>query len=399
MGGSPLCLLAALVVCFAASSHSQLYSLITPNVLRVESEEKIIVEAHGLGGPAEVTVTVFDFPQKKKALYLVKDTLNQENGMMVTPSVKVPAKDLKKDSKLPQYVVVQASCTQFQLQKVVLVSFQSGYIFIQTDKNLYTPGSAVRYRVFPVGYHLEPLDKNVIVEFLTPEDIVVHHASITSVSSNTQPFNLPEIVSFGTWKVVAKYADSPQETFTTQFEVKEYVLPSFEVILIPHEMFYNIDRDDDFRVSITASFLYGKKVEGMALVLFGVIVDGKKLSIPDSLDRIPIIDGDGERDAVLSKQKLQKQFAKSGEFRDLLGHFLYISVTVMTESGNDMVVAEQSGIKFVTSPYEIHFTKTPKYFKPGMPYELMVFVTNPDGSPAPNIPVASEPIAARGQSL
>uniref|UniRef100_A0ACB8EM83 Uncharacterized protein n=1 Tax=Sphaerodactylus townsendi TaxID=933632 RepID=A0ACB8EM83_9SAUR len=325
------------------------YSLITPNVLRVESEEKIIVEAHGLGALTEVTVTVFDFPQKKKALYLVKDTLNQENGMMVTPSVKVPAKDMKKDSKLSQYVIVQASSAQFQLEKVVLVSFQSGYIFIQTDKTIYTPGSAVRYRVFPVGYHLEPVEKNVIVEFLTPEDIVVHHASITSVSSNIQPFNLPEIVSFGTWKVVAKYADSPQETFTTQFEVKEYVLPSFEVMVLPHEMFYNIDRDDDFRVSITARFLYGKKVEGMALVLFGVIVDGKKLSIPDSLDRIPIINGEGERDAVLSKQKLQKQFAKPGELRDLLGHFLYISVTVMTESGEKKALGsgEMAGGSFV----------------------------------------------------
>nr|XP_056706593.1 complement C3 [Euleptes europaea] len=394
MGGPALCLVAALVCCFSASSHAQLYSLITPSVLRVESEEKVVVEAHSLNAPTEVTITVYDFPQKKKALYEVTATLNQENGMMVTPSIKVPAKDMKKDSKLNQYVVVQARCAQFQLEKVVLVSFQSGYIFIQTDKTIYTPGSAVRYRVFPVGYHLEPLEKNVIIEFMTPEDIVVHHASITSISTNTQPFNLPEIVSFGTWKVVAKYEDSPQETFTRQFEVKEYVLPSFEVTLLPNDKFYNIDSDDDFRVSITARFLYGKKVQGMALVLFGVIADGKKLSIPDSLDRIQIVDGEGEKEAVLTKKILQKRFDKPGEIRDLLGHFLYISVTVMTESGNDMVVTELSDIKFVTSPYEIHFTKTPQYFKPGMPYELTVFVTNPDGSPAPNIPVASEPLAA-----
>nr|XP_056717149.1 A.superbus venom factor 1-like [Euleptes europaea] len=393
MAGPALCLVAALVVCFSASSQGQLYSLITPNVLRVESEEKIIVEAHSLSGSTEVTITVFDFPLKNKALYEVTATLNQENGMMVTPRIKVPAKDMKKDSKLNQYVVVQARCAQFQLEKVVLVSFQSGYIFIQTDKTIYTPGSAVRYRVFPVGYHLEPLEKNVIIEFMTPEDIVAHHASITSVSTNAQPFNLPEIVSFGTWKVVAKYQDSPQEKFTTQFEVKEYVLPSFEVTLLPKEKFYNINSDDNFRVSITARFLYGKKVQGVALVLFGVIADGKKLSIPDSLDRIPIVDGEGEKEAVLTKKILQKRFDKPGEIRDLLGHFLYVTVTVMTESGNDMVVAEQSGIKIVTSPYEILFTKTPKYFKPGMPYELTVFVTNPDGSPAPNIPVVSEPLA------
>ncbi|XP_060108646.1 A.superbus venom factor 1-like [Heteronotia binoei] len=393
MGGSALYLVTAvLVVCsFPSPSSSQLYSLITPNVLRVESEEKILVEAHGFNAPTEVTVTVFDFPLKGKTLYMVRDTLNPANGMMVTPSIKVPAKDMKKDSKGNQYVVVQASCPKFQLEKVVLVSFQGGYIFIQTDKNIYTPGSAVRYRIFPVGYLMEPLDKSVIVEFQTPEGIVVHHASIASLSTNIQPFNIPEIVSLGTWTVMAKYEDSPQHTFSTKFEVKEYVLPSFEVILVPHEKFYNIDSDEDFRVSISARFLYGKRVKGVALVLFGVLEDGKKLSIPDSLDRIPVIDGEGEREAVLTKRQLQKQFTAP---RDLIGHFVYVSVTVMTEAGNDMVVAELSGIKIVTSPYEIHFTKTPKYFKPGMPYELTVFVTNPDGSPALNIPVASEPIAA-----
>lgn len=37
-----------------------------------------------------------------------------------------------------------------------------------------------------------------------------------------------------------------------------------------------------------------------------------------------------------------------------------------------MVEAERSGIPIVTSPYQIHFTKTPKFFKPAMPFNLMV---------------------------
>lgn len=44
-----------------------------------------------------------------------------------------------------------------------------------------------------------------------------------------------------------------------------------------------------------------------------------------------------------------------------------------------MVEAEKTGIYIVTSPYEIHFTKTSKYFKPGMPFELMV-ISVPPGS-------------------
>ncbi|XP_029787263.1 complement C3-like [Suricata suricatta] len=60
-----------------------------------------------------------------------------------------------------------------------------------------------------------------------------------------------------------------------------------------------------------------------------------------------------------------------------------------------MVEAERRGIPIVTSPYQIHFTKTSKFFKPGMPFDLTVFVTNPDGSPARNIPVETRDSNAR----
>ncbi|XP_029074457.1 complement C3-like isoform X5 [Monodon monoceros] len=50
-----------------------------------------------------------------------------------------------------------------------------------------------------------------------------------------------------------------------------------------------------------------------------------------------------------------------------------------------MVQAETSGVKIVQSPYNIKFTRTPQYFKPGMPFHFRVFVSNPDGSPASKV--------------
>uniref|UniRef100_A0A8C0HHZ4 Anaphylatoxin-like domain-containing protein n=1 Tax=Chelonoidis abingdonii TaxID=106734 RepID=A0A8C0HHZ4_CHEAB len=366
------------------------YSLITPNVLRVESEEKVVVEAHGLNAPIAVTVTVRDFPLKKHILYQVQTDLNPANGMMGTAVIKVS----KNPASGHPYVVVQAKFPQQTLEKVVLVHFHSGYIFIQTDKTIYTPGSTVLYRIFTVGHKMEPVSKSLIVEFETPESIIVKQIPISaSLKSGilSLSHNLPEIISLGTWKITARYEDSPQQTFSAQFDVKEYVLPSFEVILEPSEKFLYIDSNEDFRVSITARYLYGKKLDGHAFVLFGVKMDDEKRSIPQSLKRISI--GEGEGKATLTRAMLQAQFANLNE---LVGHSLYVSVTVLTESGSNMVEAEKTGINIVTSPYQIHFTKTPKYFKPGMPFELMVYVTNPDGSPAPHVPVQAEGFQSAG---
>lgn len=54
---------------------------------------------------------------------------------------QIPTGDFSKDPSMKQYVYLQAQFPDRLLEKVVLVSFQSGYIFIQTDKTIYTPNS------------------------------------------------------------------------------------------------------------------------------------------------------------------------------------------------------------------------------------------------------------------
>uniref|UniRef100_A0A8C6XEB8 Complement C3 n=1 Tax=Naja naja TaxID=35670 RepID=A0A8C6XEB8_NAJNA len=391
MEGMALYLVAALLIGFPGSSHGALYTLITPDVLRTDTEEQILVEAHGDSTPKSLDIFVYDFPRKQKTLFQSRVDMNHLCSTDLL--IQVPAKELNKDSRQNQYVVVKVTGPQVALEKVVLLSYQSGFVFIQTDKGIYTPGSPVRYRVFSVDHNMHRMDKTVIVEFQTPEGIVVSSKPVNP-SGSIRPYNLPELVSFGTWKAVAKYEHSPEESYTAYFDVREYVLPSFEVRLQPSDKFLYIDGNKNFHVSITARYLYGKKVEGVAFVVFGVKIDDAKKSIPDSLTRIPIIDGDGE--ATLKRDTLRSRFQ---DLNQLVGHTLYVSVTVITESGSDMVVTEQGGIHIVTSPYQIYFTKTPKYFKPGMPYELTVYVTNPDGSPAAHVPVVSEAINSEGTTL
>ncbi|KAA0721791.1 Complement C3 [Triplophysa tibetana] len=62
-----------------------------------------------------------------------------------TPIIKISDnRDLFSDDPLEkQYVYVQAQYPSRLLEKVVMVSFQSGYIFVQTDKAIYTPASTV----------------------------------------------------------------------------------------------------------------------------------------------------------------------------------------------------------------------------------------------------------------
>ncbi|XP_053514319.1 complement C3 [Artibeus jamaicensis] len=378
-----------------------MYSLITPNVLQLENEETVVLEAHDPPGDVQVTVTVYDFPAKKQVLFSDNTLLNRANSYLSTIPIKIPANKELRAKKGNRFVIVQAAFDngKVPMEKVVLVSLHSGYLFIQTDKTIYTPGSTVLYRIFTVDHKLLPVGRTVIISIETPDGITVKQDSFSSQNQGqgilSQTWNIPELVNMGQWKILAHYEDSPQQVFSAEFEVKEYVLPSFEVQVEPAEKFYYIDDPNGLEVTILARFLYGKNVEGTAFVIFGVQDGDQRISLSQSLTRVVITDGTGE--AKLKREVLLDGVQPSREDA-LVGKSLYVSVTVILDSGSDMVEAECSGIPIVTSPYQIHFTKTPRFFKPAMPFDLMVFVTNPDGSPARRIPVATQN-SAQGQAL
>ncbi|XP_054982328.1 complement C3-like [Sorex araneus] len=384
------CLLLLLLNCLPLVLGDPMYSVITPNILRLENEELVVLEAHDANGDVPVTLSIYDFPGKKQVLFSEKTVLTQANDHLSAISVKLPVSDELTKGKEQKFVLVQASFAKKDVEKLVLVSLQSGYLFIQTDKTIYTPGSTVNYRIFTVDHNLLPVSRSVVYTIQTPDGVAVDEGSKSSTDyEGMMPlsWNIPELVNMGQWKITAYYKDSPKKVFTAEFEVKEYVLPSFEVQVETEEKFYYINDPNDLEVTIKARFLYGKDVEGTAFVIFGVQDDDQRISLTQSLSRVVIEDGVGK--ASLSRKVLLDGVQPS-DANALVGKSLYVSVTVILQSGSDMVEAESDRIPIVDSPYKIHFTKTPKYFKPAMPFDLMVSVTNPDGSPAVRVPVVTE---------
>uniref|UniRef100_A0A8C8SX26 Uncharacterized protein n=1 Tax=Pelusios castaneus TaxID=367368 RepID=A0A8C8SX26_9SAUR len=288
------------------------YTLITPSVLRVESEEMVAVEAHGHHSPMEVVITVHDFPQKKRTLALATASLNPGNGMINSTTIKVPAQLLQKDAQNKQYVYIQAKSSQFTLEKVLLLSFHSGYIFIQTDKTIYTPGSTGQSQL---------------------------HSALPAWAANSEHFC--------------------SLSCPLHFAHKVFSLPA--LVCFPYR------------------FLYGKPVQGQAYALFGVMVDNEKKSIVNSLNKVPV------RTLKSTTMKVWKTQSPSPAIISIF----FFSFLFFNSQGSDMVEAEKSGIHIVTSPYKILLHRSATYFKPGLPFNLLVSVENADGSPAPQIPVRS----------
>ncbi|XP_026073836.1 complement C3-like [Carassius auratus] len=390
--------LTAIILCFPLLTIcAPLYILSAPNMLRVGSSENVFVEAQDYsGGDLNVRITVKNHPKKNLDILSKSVTLTTANSFQILTDIKIPDDQnfFSDDPLEKQYVYLQAQFPTVTLEKVVMLSFQSGYIFVQTDKPIYTPASTVNYRIFSLTPDQHPFDgTSISVDIMNPQGITLDRDQFQPRQGiRTENFALPELASSGVWKLIAKYTNTPQKNFTTDFEVMEYVLPSFEVTLNPRKPFFSVN-ENSLIVDISAKYLFGNKVSGTAFVVFGVIDNEKKISIAASLQKVQITDGEGE--AELKIQMIKVNFP---DIQQLVGKSLYISASVLTETGSEMVEAHKNGIQIVTSPYTILFKRTPHFFKPGMPFDVSVYVTNPDQTPAKNVEVEVNPGGVRGRT-
>ncbi|CAM5118377.1 unnamed protein product [Natator depressus] len=387
MGARALCLLRGLLLLGPGLGQAgPMYFLAAPNVLRVGNEENVVLQAQdregSLSQDVRVQIRLFDFPKRATMLQEKVVWLRPANGSLAMTTVQVPEQYVSKGTE-KQYVVVQAIFGDVPLEKYILISPHTGYTFVQTDKPIYTPSQNVNYRVFAVNHRMDPLEANCIIVIQSPEGI--------TVSSTTRKlekglyagtFHIPEHVSLGSWRIVTRFQSSPWQPHSTEFEVKEYELPSFDVLLTPTKKFFYLS-DDSLTIAIESRYVFNEPVDGYALVIFGVKTETQKIRLQKSLQRVEINDGEGQ--ATLTGQVLREEFANPEE---LLNAFIFVNVTVFS-SGGDMMQAENSEVKIVSTPYSIRFVRTPGFFKPGMPFNFRVYVTNPDGSPATDVLVCS----------
>ncbi|XP_033985885.1 cobra venom factor-like [Trematomus bernacchii] len=355
------------------------FTVLAPDLLRTDSQENIFLQAEGLSSPVTVSISIIDF---SKTTTLLQDsvTLNLENGYHTLKTLQLSSNGLEREEKKNKFVHLKVDFVgHHTMEKILMVSFHSGYIFIQTDKPIYKPGDTVRFRAFTSSPTFKAFNSSVTIDIQNPDGVVVKQVSriqaFDGVFADTFP--LSEIVNEGQWTVIAKFDHWEQNTFTSQFQVKKYVLPAFNVTLTPRKSFLDLD-DTELEVEIWARYLYGEPVQGTAYVVFGV-------KINQEMRRLPAVKQVTDLDGGVVKLSIEELKRAHPNIRSLVGSSVYVKASVLTKSGSDLVEAEKTGIKIVESPYAISFKDVPKYFKPGLPLDVTIQVSQHDGSPARNV--------------
>ncbi|OXB53679.1 hypothetical protein ASZ78_001398 [Callipepla squamata] len=266
--------------------------------------------------------------------------------------------------------------------------------------------------------------KTVLSENFEIPDI----AEYVTMPCSLKQFRCPNTSFFrpGSWKIKAWFQQYEMSNASAEFEVKKYVpssarsvatqqefmmsskstchyvltviyvcflfvfcfhaeLPSFEVKLIPLQPYYSI-WNENFTFDIEAKHSYGKGIEGIAYVRFGIIDETEnKVFLPGLEQQLSIQNGKGR--ITLTTPLLEEKLKKS--ISTLEGFRLYVAVIAVETASGEMREEELSNVKFVKSPYVVDLSNTKKYFVPGAPFSVVTSVTLVDGSPAASLPVTA----------
>ncbi|XP_016303668.1 complement C3 [Sinocyclocheilus anshuiensis] len=316
------------------------FIILVPARLRLGTKLNILLEAHSLSKPITVKVIVYTYPRK---YVLTQDSaiLNSENSYSALKTIevglyKINPNLLLLETKKNTFVTLFAEFGSFhKAEKIIMLSFHShaviphSYIFIQTDKPVYNPGDTVHYRDFVSNPEFQAFNSTISLEIQNPDGIVIYGRANASASNGilSESYTLYTVVKEGRWKVVAKFDNVKENTFSAVFDVKKYVLPPFNVTLTPKKSYLSLD-EEKLEVEVTARYLHGKPVKGVAFVLFGIEINGVKMKIT-SMKQLKDLKG---KTVSLTMEEIKKAYPDTNS---LLGSSVYVKASVMTSSGKN----------------------------------------------------------------
>uniref|UniRef100_A0A803VQQ0 Complement C5 n=1 Tax=Ficedula albicollis TaxID=59894 RepID=A0A803VQQ0_FICAL len=378
-----------IVLLFSGTTFSQekTYVLTAPKIFRAGASEKVVVQAFGYEEEFPVSIALKSFPDKLAVYSSGRISLTPANKFQDAVTLTVQPTDLPRTDNSDKYLYLEAVSPHFTRFKKIPVSYENGFLFIHTDKPVYTPDQSVKVRVYSLNEELQPARRETVLTFVDPEGVevdILEEKDFTGIVSFPD-FKIPPNPKYGIWKIKAKYKKDFVTSAVAKFEVKEYAMPSFSIVIEPESNFISSDKFENFRIVVKASYFSNKKLPSADVFLrFGIIEESEKRMMPQAM-HVTRIENGVARINFNSKRAASSIGFDSLEALD--GSYLYIVASVLESSGGLSGEVEFAGVRFAVSPYKLSLIATPLFVKPGLPFFIKVQVKDTIDDFVGNVPV------------
>ncbi|XP_049293397.1 CD109 antigen-like [Anopheles funestus] len=277
---------------------------------------------------------------------------------------------LPEDLSAGNYRIIIDGQRGFSFHKEVDLVFLSKTIsgLIQIDKPVFKPGDTVQFRVIVLDAELKPPSrvKTVYVTISDPQNNVVRKWSSARLYAGVFENNLQIAPTpmLGIWKISVSV--DGEVLVSKTFEVKEYVLSSFDVEVVPTDV--PLEEDQSLSLTIAANYHFGKPVKGHVKVEL-YLEDDKR-------DQVKEFDMSGIGQVNLRFNEELELFNDQQDVR---------VKTTFVEQFTNWTVVKESQITVYKYPYRVELIKESPQFRPGLPFKCTLQYRYHDGTPAKGV--------------
>ncbi|OWF37722.1 Complement C3 [Mizuhopecten yessoensis] len=379
--------LSLVLTLFGIGTAGPVYFVSTPSVLRFNSIETVAINIFGI---SDVTVQIYlhDYPNRTRTFSQTSVVTTQ--GQTAKALVHVRPSDLPDEPDSQGYVYLVARSDDprliFENETLILMERNTGFVFVQTDKPVYTPHQEVKIRVITLDEERKPSASPVTIDVKNPQGVVLQRWTDSYQGRFIlKKFQLSSIPYFGkNWTVTARYQDGVDTSHSVDFEVREYILPRFDVDIDVQDLEIVLPSTEWINVTVSSKYVYGKPVIGGVTLTFGILASGQHETCSKTFNKLLV---DGRTDFAVSVDELRDSL-ESYWFPD--GARLLIEAGVTDLSSGRKETAYHRSTAFSYFRYIISVEKSQKYFKPGLLYRLHVetYWVNGKRNNAPNVDIA-----------
>jgi CD109 antigen len=324
---------------------------------------------------------------------------------------------LSQETIIQDYTLIAHVPHESLTQSVTLYSSYKRYIvLIQTDKPMYKPGDTVNFRVLTIDAAMMPYKvEGIQVEVIDPFDNVIdtldplrcslltkseaiddtneEEIDITDIDMNDQAspengtcessvqsttkfgvvshsFKIGKETNHGIWtlRVTTSEKDEKDYKIVTDkhFEVKEYVLPRFEVLVTTkHDVTLG---EGSARLTISGRYTFGKLVKGVAKIKAESFNEGTLFNTAYK--------------SVSVESKKTVEFDIRNELKVVNGIHPYrvkFEVDIKEDLTGQTMKKDVEIRIYRTGEFSLQLETEKRTFKPGFPYNLKVLVRQFDG--------------------
>ncbi|XP_071165262.1 CD109 antigen-like [Mytilus edulis] len=334
------------------------YIMTVPKVTRPGTDIDICITVWKKGS-GNVNIAAVLRNNNGKTISGISKTYTGVSGKLQIIKLKVPGDapsgyDYHLDTISTGWIVFYKNTNKIRIDR------RNASMFIQTDRPIYKPGDFVQFRAFGVKSSLNVIKAPIDVIIFDPlRNRVKQYMKLEEEYGVVSGFlQLSPETRHGRWTIEMNQLGQTKRVY---IEVKEYVLPKFNVrVSVPG---LNFVQDDFVTVRVTAAYTFGKPVEGY--VFLNVTRSFGSDSFYEKYEKI-----NGQVDIKIPMWSLYPAF---GTYYRL---FVKVNETVTGKEAN-----ETTNFQLYKQKFKVVFSQSMPYtFKPGLRYTIIMRIEKSDGS-------------------